>query len=1088
VIKKKLKKKEFAVRIKRLVEQYSDLNNRLNRFSHDKLNQGLQLDRLSEANAGMQQRLLEMQNQIEQVISQEEALSRLLESLRLQSPDEIPAEESSQEQQEIQQNLDDLNEQLATLHAQHQSFRHALEHDSQSADTLANNTDDLRRDVADLLSHIRRLEESGSELLVSDAKHESQIQRLQNDIAEFSRKLEQSQGENENSQQEFNRLLQEHTQPLQGEIEHFRHQLSEKGGQHKELERRLLELANRIGETGAKLESQQPEQQKAQESIDHLNEQMASLYRQHQSFRNTLEHDGQWAEILANNTDDLRRDVADLLSHVRRLEESGSELLVSDAKHESQIQRLQNDIAEFSRKLEQSQGEGKNPQQEFSRLLQENTQPLQGEIEHLRHQLSEKNGQQKELERRLLELANRIGETGAKFESQQQDKARKNEVLSQRLAKLEALVQDLQPVSNADASQLTNLEQRLSQAEEDMASLLTEKDRELTARLDSLDAALNEQASATPLIEEQNKRFEETARQLKQEISGLQEKMQTLDTDEHETADWLSSLAANLDQQAGNQEQLYEELTSTKSDFNRRVDEVKARLIISERQLKEQDEGVQDQLHQLNNLVEEMAEQVKQGLDLRLITAALQEDSSQLKENNDKLNERLDVLQRTQQQEEQKQTQITNQLSAVEQEQKELRELTEVEIDSLQERVKTALEQLAVQSRLNEGLSERLDDLESSLQAEFGKLDNRHDQLLQSESENRERLTLQEQSNHALSTEIAELKTDHQELLQQTEKQETFLETMTSKYGKRQEESEKMGQRLDQLGARVESIRSGGTFQGIATGGLLLLLLLSILFGYQYFSSKFGSVERDISLKLMDISENYLTKDEIEELMSGGVVQVDSAFDSMAVEALIKRQDSFEQRLHEIEQKIATSTATVEDHEAGKDQGQSGQTQAPISSDEGKSTQQPLQQMEAKQESLGKEFTSRIEQPDEQNLSNFGSKDGKAAKINQMDSTPQGGAASQDGWQTLRDRGGYTIQLIGVSNKEAIARFARKYSLQGEVAYVTTEREGRAWYVLLHGNYDNYTAALNALQALPEALPQQPWVRIMPNEGVINRL
>ncbi|MES9950236.1 MAG: SPOR domain-containing protein [Candidatus Thiodiazotropha sp.] len=987
--KKKLKKKELADRMKRLVDQFSDLNNRLNRVSHDKLNQGLKLDQLSEANTGMQLRLQEMHSQIGQLIAQEEELSSLLDSLQLQASDLSSTEESRPEQQETQRNIDNLNEQLASLHEQQQAFKQALEHDSRAADTTANDTDDLRRDIADLLSHIRRLEESGSELLISDSNHESQIQSLQNDIAELSHKQAQSQTE---------------------------------------------------------------------------------------------------------------------------------------------------------------QGE---PPQEVSRLLQESAQPLRDEIEHLRQQLTEKGGQQKALERRLLELANRIGETGARLESQQQDKARKNEILEQRLSKLENLVKDFEPVSNADASQLLELERKLNQAEEDMTSLLADKDRELAARLGSIDGALNEQAvkhesfqdrvnhlssdladssrslqeqlasadlrlssyidqqadlpdpltSISTVIEEQRERFEETVSQLKGEISGLQSKLQVLDMDEHEAAERLNSLATDLDQQAGNREQLQESVTAARSEINRRVDEFEARLVNTERLFKEREEAAQDQLHKLNSVAEEMIEQGRHGVDLKLTTAALQEDASGLKQSTGKLSERLDALERTLHQGEQKQTQISQQLSVVEQDQKELREFSDLGIDSLQERVKAALAQLAEQSGLNEGLSQRLDDLESSLQAQFKDIDSRHHQLLETESATRDRLQLQEQNSHTLSDVITDIKTDHHLLLEQTEKQKTFLEAMTSEYGKRQEESEQMVERLGLLGAQVESARSSGTYHSIAIGGLFVLLLLSILLGYQYFSNRLGNVERDISLELMNASENYMTRDEIEKLMSGGVAQEGSAYDSPAVEELMNQQETFEQRLDEFEQQIAASIGAVAGGAVDRDGSPAGQTEALEPSTLTVRTEQRLQRVEEMLESLRKEFGPRIEQLDAQNRVHLSSQDEMAAMISRMATTLQGlkseyqqleqqpEPVSQDGWQALRSRGGYTIQLIGVSNKESMAAFANKHGLKGELAYVGTEREGSAWYILLHGTYETYTEAANALETLPESLKsQQPWIRRMPDKGTINRL
>ncbi|MES9946625.1 MAG: SPOR domain-containing protein [Candidatus Thiodiazotropha sp.] len=925
--KKKLKKKELAVRIKRLVDQFADLNNRLNRVSHDKLNQGLQLDQLSKADSALQQRLQEMQTQIQQLINQEEDLSNLLESLQLQTSEGVSAEEASAEQQQTQRHIDHLNEELASLHEQHQVFRQALESDSQSADMVANNTDDLRRDVAEMLSHIRRLEESGSELLVSDSKHEAQIQGLQNDIAELSQKLAQD--------------------------------LIERGG----------------------------------------------------------------------------------------------------------------------------------PQQDVTQLLQESAQPLRHEIEHLRHQVTEKGGQHKELERRLLELSNRIGETGARLESQQQDKARKSEVLENRLSKLETLVKDLEPVSNADHSHLESLEQKLDKVERDMQSLLTEKSSELATRLDSFDGALSEHAakseslykqvellnddmsgnrhgleerlasidlrlssyidqqanlpdplaSIAPVIEEQKEKVEETVKQLKQEIGELQTKLQAIDTDEQEAADWLGSIATNLDQQAENREQLQQALATTNSDINLRLDEIKARLIITERQLKEQDEAAQDQLQKLTNLAEEVVEQGRHGVDLKLTTATLQEDTSSLQESKINLSERLDRLQQALQQEEQRQTALTQQLSTVEQEQKEIRELSDLGLDSLQERVKTALAQLAEQSGLNDGLTQRLDDLEVSLQEQFGNIESKHNRLLETESENQERLALQEQSNHTLSEVVTELRTDHLGLLEQNDKQKTFLEAMTSEYGKRQQESEQMTHRLGLLGTQVEEAHSSRTYHSMAIGGLLGLLLLSAILGYQYFSNKLGDVERDVSLELMQVSENYLTRNEIEELMNASVAESDNDYDLLAVEELINKQEELEQRLVELEQL---------------------DEQTPVQPDSQEETSATIDQAASSQPVQKSDNQALAQQP-----------------------------SATDAWRALRSRGGYTIQLIGVSSEPAIAAFASKHGLQNELAYITADREGKAWHILLYGMYDAYTDAAKALDNLPEGLKaQQPWIRKMPQKGTINRL
>jgi hypothetical protein len=368
-------------------------------------------------------------------------------------------------------------------------------------------------------------------------------------------------------------------------------------------------------------------------------------------------------------------------------------------------------------------------------------------------------------------------------------------------------------------------------------------------------------------------------------------------------------------------------------------------------------------------------------------------------------------------------------------------------MDSLQERVKSALAQLADQSGLSEGLSQRLVDLESSLQGQFNTIETKFQQLLDATSESREGLALQAQQSHILSTEFTLLKSEHQGLLEQGDKQNNLFEAMTAEYDKHQEASEQMVHRLDQLGAQVESTRSSGTHQGMAIGGLFLLLLLSLLLGYQFFTSKLGGVERDLSLELMKASENYLTRQQIYQLMDAAIPAEKSINEALAVEALIAQQQIFVQRLDKLEQQLAVSMAA--------------QAQPPQGTEPA---------------------------PDVHNEALDATKDVPQEK-QQPTLTLQQPKPPEARWQAFRERGGYTIQLVGVSSQDTIAGFIAKHGLQGGMAYITTQREGRAWHILLYGMYDTYTEASKALLALPESLKrQQAWVRKMPDGGSISEL
>ncbi|MES9992641.1 MAG: SPOR domain-containing protein [Candidatus Thiodiazotropha sp.] len=973
--KKKLKKKELAVRIGRLVDQFADLNKRLNRVSHDRLNQGIQLDQLSEDSGGLQRRLEELREQVEDVVSQEEELRLLMQSLQLESAEAAAGSESNEVEQRIQQELSRLDQQLTSIQDQQQGLEQGLE--------------------------------------------------------------------------------------------------------------------------------------RGRQSVDHVD----------------------------NKADDLRRDMVDLLSHIRRLEESGSELLVSDSLHESQIRSLQNDIADLSRRIEPGSGNSELPQQEVSRLLQESTQPLHQQLEHLGQKLSQKGGQQKELERRLQELSKRIGETGARVESQHQDETRFNEVLELRLSKLENLAKDLQPVSDADENQLGELEQKLNRIEEDLGSLLAEKrsaaenyllldekSRELAARLDALDAMLSEQAgkhgalddlisrlsselenqnsslderlkaadlklssyldqqaerpdpmaTISVLLEEQRDDFINSMELLKQEIRGLDSKLESLDMDEHESSERLNSLATDLDQQAGSREEMQQALSSARDELSRKVDELNSRLGVTEERLNALGETAKDQSHQLSTFTEEMAEQGKYGVDLKLITASLQDETDSLKARNDELESRIDDLQQTLQRGDEQASQDKQQLAAIEQAQNEFREQHELGMDSLLERMKSTQAKLAEQSGLHEGISQRLDDLESSLQEQFHNIDAQHRKLIENESESRERLNHQAQSNHSLSEAIAEVKIEHQTLLEQTGEQKTFLEAMTSEYGKRQHEAEEMSRRFGLLNGQVESVRTTGNYHTFAIGGLLLLLLFFALLGYNYLSNKIGTVERDISLEMMRISENFVSREESSQSIGA------SAYDNLAVEELIKNQQRLDQQLVELEQQLAASMDTGDT------------TATPGTAEDQEPTAEPQTTMPSSGDESDIQLSSAAQSlKDEPKQSDEPKQLDEPKQVDEPSKPPLTERALKpaDAWTAMRERGGYTIQLIGVSKRKAIDAFIKRYGLEGEMAYSQTERKGRDWYTLLYGTYERQGEAVKALQKLPEALKsQQPWIRRLPNAGAINPL
>ncbi len=81
-------------------------------------------------------------------------------------------------------------------------------------------------------------------------------------------------------------------------------------------------------------------------------------------------------------------------------------------------------------------------------------------------------------------------------------------------------------------------------------------------------------------------------------------------------------------------------------------------------------------------------------------------------------------------------------------------------------------------------------------------------------------------------------------------------------------------------------------------------------------------------------------------------------------------------------------------------------------------------------------------------------------------------------WVGERKPGSYTIQILAVENIESIQPVIEKHRLQGKAFSVRTERQGRAWYPLLLGEFPNRTAAVEAIKQLaPDLQEGGAWAR-----------
>ncbi|CAM3745464.1 SPOR domain-containing protein [Xenorhabdus thuongxuanensis] len=71
----------------------------------------------------------------------------------------------------------------------------------------------------------------------------------------------------------------------------------------------------------------------------------------------------------------------------------------------------------------------------------------------------------------------------------------------------------------------------------------------------------------------------------------------------------------------------------------------------------------------------------------------------------------------------------------------------------------------------------------------------------------------------------------------------------------------------------------------------------------------------------------------------------------------------------------------------------------------------------------------------------------------------------------------FTLQLSSAGRSDTLTAFAKKNNLSNYKVY-ETKRDGKTWFILIHGNYSSVSDAKRAISSLPaEVQAKKPWVR-----------
>lgn len=102
----------------------------------------------------------------------------------------------------------------------------------------------------------------------------------------------------------------------------------------------------------------------------------------------------------------------------------------------------------------------------------------------------------------------------------------------------------------------------------------------------------------------------------------------------------------------------------------------------------------------------------------------------------------------------------------------------------------------------------------------------------------------------------------------------------------------------------------------------------------------------------------------------------------------------------------------------------------------------------------------------------------EVAEVAPATPAPSTEAAAAESWFSSAPDSHYTLQLLGVRDRRSVEQMVAGLTTPDRYRIVETTLDGRPWYVLVHGQYQDAAAARGDIASLPEAFEgQSPWPR-----------
>lgn len=836
---------------------------------------------------------------------------------------------------------------------------------------------------------------------------------------------------------------------------------------------------------------------------------VSNLSRLQQQIGNTLSGLQQDIGSVGNVRDDLKLETDQLRSQIRNLEENSSRLAVSQSSQESRTRELEDLLAEITLKLEKlSSTEQANSEHSVQQISDQEDSSLHQQLQHqLDDHTSKDDGRYKEVDHRLQELANRIGDLGGHFNYVRQELADQRQYRDQLKQDLDLRLQQLE----ARVSGIDELEKQLGASLRKESSELWQKLEEKSQDLDKLHERL-EMFSVN-----------EQGPELSQKLSGVEADINRLSEAERFLQDGfqdLGGLELNLTSRLDDiQQQLQEHIERTR-EF-----EVTIRRLSGE--LDDRTDNLQYLLEQSNTRQQDRIDALEQKQEL------LTEQELNLDSHRQEIDGHLDRIEELLAAERERISQLEQNFGQISDERAsqahELEQARALQLE-LQSRFEDLNEDFANQVEQHDRLTTRVDEQTDQLLSLTSKVEEQSGQL---------KVRVEEQTGQllSLSGRIDEQTTQHSALVKESTRNArtnqiavVVLALLTllgggalffANKGEITEVEHRIAEKLANPAADAQYLTRDELTQKLATmesklasnsekntGIVEQPSQENLLQGQLRLEQQLAALEAKLNQPAVPALQNSNpdtgpTKPQQQEMerLQLEIARIDSALNQLAKQSstdagatgqtamqnsLNKAVDRLEQRIgqlesrpdlgldriNRIEQTLSSTSKQLEAETERLNQQHNsiGKIERGLA-DANASVERRLQSLEKESAEMGQSMAQLQNQL-------------AALAASPVTRTAANLIAPTAEWQQAITRQGYAIQLAGSRNKQSLVTFAASRSIQNKVAYARTVHEGRDWFILLYGPFAKFKEASAALESLPVVLTRySPWIRKFPNDA-----